>query len=64
MKTQISSWATWVFFRIQILSAGLDPDILQWPGGIVIALILWFYAEARPFWSVGAGCSAGLRGSP
>jgi hypothetical protein len=62
MKTQIASWAAWILVRIQIVTTNLDPDVLQWPGGIVIALILWLYVVARPFWSAGAGGRAALPG--
>lgn len=62
MKTQIESWAAWILVRIQIVTANLDPQILQWPGGIVIALLLWLYVVARPLWSVGAGGPAALLG--
>jgi hypothetical protein len=62
MKTQIESWAAWILVRIQIVTANLDPEILQWPGGIVIALLLWLYVVARPLWSVGAGGPAALLG--
>jgi hypothetical protein len=62
MKTQIESWAAWILVRIQIVTANLDPEILQWPGGIVIALLLWLYVAARPLWSVGAGGPAALLG--
>jgi hypothetical protein len=55
MKTQIESWAAWGLVRIQIATANLDPEVLQWPGGSVIAVLLWLYVVARPFWSVGAG---------
>jgi hypothetical protein len=61
MKTQIETWAAWVLVRIQIATANLDPEVLQWPGGSVIALLLWLYVVARPLWSVGAGGPA-LRG--
>jgi hypothetical protein len=61
MKTQIESWAALVLVRIRIATANLDPGVLQWPGGSVIALFLWLYVVARPFWSVGAGGPA-LRG--
>lgn len=48
--------------KIQMVTANLDPEVVQWPGGVVIALLLWLYVEARPFWSVGAGGPATLRG--
>jgi hypothetical protein len=62
MKTQMASWAAWILVRIQIVTATLEPEVLQWPGGIVIALLLWLYLVARPFWSVGAGGPPALRG--
>jgi hypothetical protein len=43
MKTQIASWAAWILVRIQFVTATLDPQVMQWPGGIVIALLLWLY---------------------
>jgi hypothetical protein len=61
MKTQIESWTACILVRIQMATANLDPEVLQWPGGSVIALLLWLYVVARPFWSVGAG-GAALRG--
>jgi hypothetical protein len=62
MKTQIASWAAWILVRIQIVTATLDPEVLQWPGGIVIALLVWLCVVARPVWSVGARGPAALRG--
>jgi hypothetical protein len=62
MTTQIASWAVCILVRIQIVTANLDREVLQWPGGIVIALLLWLYVVARPFWSVRAGGHAALRG--
>jgi hypothetical protein len=54
MKTQIASWAALVLVRIQIVTANLDPEVLQWPGGTAIALVLWLYLVARPFRSARA----------
>jgi hypothetical protein len=62
MRTQIEYWTAWILVRIQIVTANLDPEVLQWPGGSVIALLLWLYVVARPFWSVGAGATAARRG--
>jgi hypothetical protein len=62
MKTQIESCVTWVLVRFQILSANLNPEVLQWPGGSFIALLLWLYIVTRPFWSAGTAGSAALRG--
>jgi hypothetical protein len=61
MKTQIESWMAWMLVRIQIVTSNLDPEVLQWPGGSIIALFLWLYVVAKPFWSAGAGGPA-LRG--
>jgi hypothetical protein len=61
MKTQIETWVAWILVRIQIVTANLDPEVVQWPGGIVIALLLWLYVVARPFWSVGSDGPAALR---
>jgi hypothetical protein len=62
MKTQIASRAAWILVRIQIVTATLDPEVLQWPDGIVIALFLWLYVVARSFGSVDVGDPAALRG--
>jgi hypothetical protein len=62
MKIQIETWAAWILVRIQILTANLDHEVLQWPGGGFIALLLWLCAVTRPFWSIGTGGSPGLRG--
>lgn len=43
MKNQIASRASWLLVKIQVFNASLDPEVLQWPGGIGIALILWLY---------------------
>jgi hypothetical protein len=62
MKTQIEIWAAWILVRIQIVNANLDPNVVQWPGGIMIALLLLLYVVARPFWTVGARRPAALVG--
>jgi hypothetical protein len=48
MKTQIESLLAWALVRLQIAAANLDPEVIQWPGGSVIALLLWLYVAARP----------------
>jgi hypothetical protein len=53
MSRQIVSWVASILVRIQIVAASMDPEVLQWPGGSVIALLLWFCVMARPLWSVG-----------
>ena len=39
----LKSYATWIVDKLQILGATFDPEILQWPGGTVIALVVWGY---------------------
>jgi hypothetical protein len=62
MKSQIESWAASILVKIQIITANLDPEVLQWPCGCLIATLLWLYVMTRTFWSVGSGGSAALRG--
>jgi hypothetical protein len=50
---QINSWAAWILVRFEIVTATFDPEVLQWPGGSVIAAVLWLYRTALWFWSVG-----------
>ena len=45
MRDQIESYAARLAVRIQSAGADLDPDILQLPGGSVIATLLWLYAK-------------------
>jgi hypothetical protein len=37
----------WIAARIQIVSANFDPEVLQWPGGSLIAIFLWLYATVH-----------------
>jgi hypothetical protein len=53
MKNQFQPWAAWIFARIQFASANFDVEVLQWPGGSVIAVVLWIYLTARSLWWVG-----------
>ena len=46
MKGQFNSWAAWILVNF-------DPEVLQWPGGSLIALFLSVYTTARLFWSIG-----------
>jgi hypothetical protein len=61
MKTKIESWVAWILVRIQIVTANLDPEVVQWPGGMIVALLLSLYLVTRPFRSAGAGSPAALR---
>ena len=45
MKEQIESYAARIAASLQTVSADMDPDILQLPGGSVIATLLWLYAK-------------------
>jgi hypothetical protein len=47
MTRQIESWAAWILVRTQIVIANLDPEVLQWPGGSLVASFLWIYVAAR-----------------
>jgi hypothetical protein len=62
MTNQIEALATSILLRLEFATANLDPEILQWPGGGLIACFLWIYLMAQSFWSVGAGGSAALSG--
>ena len=53
MKTQINSWAAWTLVRIQFVTASFDPEVLQLPGGSLIAFFLSLYVTVRSIWSVG-----------
>lgn len=45
MKEQLESYAARIAAQIQHMGADVDPEILQLPGGSVIATILWLYAR-------------------
>jgi hypothetical protein len=50
IKTRTSgleSWAARNLVRFQIVIANLDPEVLQWPGGSLIASLLWLSVMAR-----------------
>jgi hypothetical protein len=49
MKEQLESYAARIAARIQNASADMDPEILQLPGGSVIATLLWLYAKGIAF---------------
>jgi hypothetical protein len=44
MKEQFEAYAARIAAQIQHVSAEVDPEILQLPGGSVIATLLWLYA--------------------
>ena len=45
MMEHLESCAARIAARIQNVSADMDPEILQLPGGSVIATLLWLYAK-------------------
>jgi hypothetical protein len=45
MIEQIESYAARIAVRIQNVGAEVDPEILQLPGGSVIATLLWLFAR-------------------
>jgi hypothetical protein len=52
----------WILVRIQIVTASLDPQVLQWPGGSLIAPFLWLYGTPRLLWLIGTGDAAPIAG--
>jgi hypothetical protein len=61
MKRLINSWAAWIFVRIQFMTSNFDLEVLQWPGGSLIAPVLSLCVTVRSFWSFGAEVSAQLQ---
>ena len=51
MKLQIQYWAIWLATKIHIVGANFDPEILQRPGGSLIAPLLWLYATIASGWT-------------
>jgi len=45
MKEQIESYAARIAARLSNVGAQIDPDVLQLPGGSVIATLLWLYSK-------------------
>jgi hypothetical protein len=45
MREQLESCAARLAARLHIVSAEMDPEILQLPGGSVIATLLWLYSK-------------------
>jgi hypothetical protein len=45
MKDFLESGTAWITAHVQSLGADFDPEILSWPGGSLIAALLWFYAR-------------------
>ncbi len=45
MREQLESCAARIAARIQNVSADMDPEILQLPGGSIIATLLWLYTK-------------------
>lgn len=50
MKTQIEFWTAWILGKIQLVAANFDVEVLQWPGGGLVAPFLWLYVTGRSFW--------------
>jgi hypothetical protein len=61
LTSRFESWAARNLVRFQIVTASLDPEVLQWPGGSLIASLLWLCVMARSFWSVGTVARLHLR---
>ncbi len=60
--SRFESWAARGLVRFQIVTANLDPEVLQWPGGTVIAPLLWLCVRARSFRPVGPVAQLHFRG--
>jgi hypothetical protein len=45
MMDQLESYAARIAAKIQHVGAEVDPEILQLPGGSVIATLLWLYSK-------------------
>lgn len=45
MKAQLETYAARLAAGIQNASADMAPEILQLPGGSIIATVLWLYAK-------------------
>jgi hypothetical protein len=63
VTSRFESWAARSLVRLQIVTANLDPEILQWPGGSLIAPLLWLCVMAQSFWSVGTVARLHLLGA-
>jgi hypothetical protein len=63
LTSRFESWAARNLIRFQIVTANLDPEVLQWPGGSLIAPLLWLCVMARSFSSVGTVARLHLRGA-
>ncbi len=44
MRSQLESYAGRIAAGLQHVGAEVDPEILQLPGGSVVATLLWLYA--------------------
>jgi hypothetical protein len=60
---RFESWAARNLVRFQIVAANLDPEVLQWPGGSLIASLLWLCMMARSLWWVGTVARLHLPGA-
>jgi hypothetical protein len=47
MMQELESYAARIATRIQSVGAEVDPEILQLPGGSVIATLLWLYSKGK-----------------
>jgi hypothetical protein len=42
MKADLEIIEAWIAAIVQQIGARIDPEVLQWPGGLFIALLLLF----------------------
>jgi hypothetical protein len=55
---QLQGWATWIVDKLKNLGALFDPEVLQWPGGTVIALVLIVSATVSLAFGLGRAARA------
>jgi hypothetical protein len=58
MFKQIQLWVTQTGPRILMFAVNLDTQVLQWPGGSLIASVFWLYGIVCRVGPVGMGGSA------
>jgi hypothetical protein len=62
LTSRFESWSARNLVGFHIVTANLNPDVLQWPGGSLLAPLLWLCVMARSCWSAGTVARLHLRG--
>jgi hypothetical protein len=50
LRSRIEALTFRLLAMLQNVAASLDPDILQWPGGSIIAPALWLFGNRTMKW--------------